>query len=35
MTGRAVVIRYEGIDVFDEFGTAPEGLTLEQLFGED
>jgi hypothetical protein len=23
------------VDVLDEFGTAPEGLTIERLFGED
>jgi hypothetical protein len=30
-----VVIRDEGVDVLDEFETAPEELTLAQLFGED
>jgi hypothetical protein len=34
-TGGWVVIRDEGVDVLDEFGTAPEGLTIERLFGED
>jgi hypothetical protein len=34
-TGGLVVIRDEGVDVLDEFGTAPEGLTIERLFGED
>jgi hypothetical protein len=34
-TSGLVVIRDEGVDVLDEFGTAPEGLTIERLFGED
>jgi hypothetical protein len=34
-TGGLVVIRDEGVDVLDEFRTAPEGLTIERLFGED
>ena len=34
-TGGLVVIRDEGVDVLDEFGTAPEGLTIERLFGKD
>jgi hypothetical protein len=34
-TGGLVVVRDEGVDVLDEFGTAPEGLTIERLFGED
>jgi hypothetical protein len=34
-TGGLVVIRDEGVDVLDEFRTAPEGLTIERLFGKD
>jgi hypothetical protein len=34
-TAGLVVIRDEGVDVLDEFETAPEGLTLARLLGED